>query len=73
MVKPNSTSFIKTMFIYIEWPIKSENEIAKLSGISGPGSDDYESETIAINKLNSWEDGYTRKENENKKAGKFTD
>lgn len=44
--------------------------LAKISGISGPGSDDYESETIAINKLNSWEDGYTRKENENKKAGK---
>ncbi len=45
--------------------------LAKLSGISGPGTSiDYESMNQAIDALNSWDDNYTRKEKENIKAGR---
>lgn len=45
--------------------------LAKLSGIMGPdGSLDFDSMNKAIDALNSWDDGYTRKEKENIKAGR---
>lgn len=45
--------------------------LAKLSGIMGPdGSLDFDSMNKAIDALNRWDDGYTRKEKENIKAGR---
>lgn len=45
--------------------------LAKLSGIMGPGGSlDYDSINKAIDALNGWDDGYTRKEKENIKAGR---
>lgn len=64
-------NFVSGNNIYLyQKDYKKVRTLAKLSGIMGPGTDDYETETIAVNILNSWADGYTRKEYENKKAGR---
>lgn len=58
------------IYVYLN-DYKRVRVLAKLSGIAGPEySEDYESLNLATKALNNWNDGYTRKEMANKKAGR---
>lgn len=59
-----------SIYVYLN-DYKRVRVLAKLSGIAGPESSaDYQSFNLATKALNNWNDGYTRKELANKKAGR---